>query len=178
MVYCRMGLITSTRAGKTPAKSAFGPSSCRRALRVASVLGFLLLLLRVGCVAGGGSDDDGPFSPPPPVLLAFEEGEDEEGADSRAVIRVLTTQIGFVISTVAEPAIAPAIIDSTVVSFMLVREGDRAAARSKKARVHSYPVFHASLISAEVGCITPHNRSSRSDLGTADGRDGCNMWKG
>lgn len=140
MVYCRMGLITSTSAGKTPAKSAFGPSSCRRALRVASVLGFLVLLLPVGCVAGGGSDDDSPPSFPP-VLLALEEGGDEEGADSRAVIRVLTTQIGFVISTVAEPAIAPAIIDSTVVSFMLVREGDRAAARSKKARVHSYPVF-------------------------------------
>ena len=58
---------------------------------------------------------------------------------SRAVMRVLTTQIGFVIRTVAEPAIAPAIIDSIVVSFFEARPAFRAA-RSNPARVHSYPV--------------------------------------
>lgn len=63
---------------------------------------------------------------------------EEEGFDWRAVILVLTTHIGFVMRTVALPAIAPAIIDSMVVSFLDVREL-RIAARSKKARVHSYP---------------------------------------
>ena len=55
-----------------------------------------------------------------------------------AVMRVLTTQIGFVSSTVALPARAPAIMDSTVVSFLEARPA-RMAARSKAARVHSYP---------------------------------------
>lgn len=55
-------------------------------------------------------------------------------------MRVLTTQMGFVSSTVAEPAMAPAIIDSMVVSFMLARP-DLRAAFSKKERVHSYPGF-------------------------------------
>ena len=41
-------------------------------------------------------------------------------------------------STVAEPAMAPAIMDSIVVSFFDARPAFRAA-RSKKARVHSYP---------------------------------------
>lgn len=59
--------------------------------------------------------------------------------DWRAVMRVLTTQMGFVMRTVAEPAIAPARMDSRVVSFLDAREV-RIAARSKKARVHSYPV--------------------------------------
>jgi hypothetical protein len=36
-------------------------------------------------------------------------------SDLRAVMRVLTTQMGLVINTVAEPAIAPAAIDSRVV---------------------------------------------------------------
>ena len=40
--------------------------------------------------------------------------------------------------TVALPAMAPAIIDSTVVSFFEARPA-LTAARSKKARVHSYP---------------------------------------
>ena len=57
----------------------------------------------------------------------------------RAVMRVLTTQIGLVISTVAEPAMAPAIIDSIVVSFFDARPAFTAA-RSKPARVLSYPV--------------------------------------
>lgn len=72
---------------------------------------------------------------------SFEEvvDEEEEEEDSRAVMRVLTTQMGFVMRTVAEPARAPASMDSSVVSFVLVREGERWAARSKKARVHSYP---------------------------------------
>ena len=63
---------------------------------------------------------------------------EEEDSDCRAVIRVLTTQMGFVIRTVALPASAPAIMDSIVVSFLEARE-ERMAARSKKARVHSYP---------------------------------------
>lgn len=62
----------------------------------------------------------------------FSEG------DSRAVILVFMTQIGFVIRTVAEPAIAPAIMDSIVVSFFDARPA-LTAARSKPARVHSYP---------------------------------------
>lgn len=51
---------------------------------------------------------------------------------------MFTTHIGFVMRTVALPATAPAIIDSIVVSFLDAREL-RIAARSKKARVHSYP---------------------------------------
>lgn len=82
------------------------------------------------------------------VLLLLGPGRDASSAEEeaeedweRAVIRVLTTQMGFVISTVAEPAMAPAIMDSMVVSFLEARE-ERTAARSKKARVHSYPVWN------------------------------------
>lgn len=64
----------------------------------------------------------------------------EEDSDCRAVMRVLTTQMGFVSRTVALPARAPAIMDSIVVSFFEARE-ERIAARSKKARVHSYPLM-------------------------------------
>ena len=63
--------------------------------------------------------------------------EEEESA-WRAVILVFTTHIGFVIRTVAMPAIAPATMDSIVVSFLDAREV-RIAVRSKKERVHSYP---------------------------------------
>ncbi len=56
------------------------------------------------------------------------------------VIRVLITQIGFVMSTVALPAIAPAIIDSIVVSFCDARRLRRAA-WANISRVHSYPMF-------------------------------------
>ncbi len=73
------------------------------------------------------------------------KGSSEGDSDCRAVIRVLTTQIGLVISTVALPAMAPAIMDSIVVSFLEARE-ERIAARSKKARVHSYPVRTRSAI--------------------------------
>lgn len=62
----------------------------------------------------------------------------------RAVIRVLTTHMGFVMRTVALPAIAPAIIDSIVVSFLDARPAFNAA-RSKPARVHSYPATQVSL---------------------------------
>lgn len=55
-----------------------------------------------------------------------------------AVMRVLTTQIGFVINTVSEPAIAPAVMDSTVVNFLDARPALTAAA-SKKDLDHSYP---------------------------------------
>ena len=41
IVYCSMGLITSTRAGSTPAKSASGPSSLINLISVAIVEGFL-----------------------------------------------------------------------------------------------------------------------------------------
>lgn len=52
---------------------------------------------------------------------------------------MLMTQIGFVRSTVKEPARRPASIDSSVVSAVEGREVRRAA-RVKKVRVHSYPV--------------------------------------
>lgn len=45
--------------------------------------------------------------------------------------------MGFVMRTVAEPAMAPAIMDSMVVSLEEARE-DFMAARSKNERVHSY----------------------------------------
>ena len=64
----------------------------------------------------------------------------EESLDWRAVMRVLTTQIGLVMRTVAEPARAPASMDSRVVRDLETRP-ERMAARSKKARVHSYPRF-------------------------------------
>ena len=80
------------------------------------------------------------------VMLGVEDfssvgrvGEEEEGFSLRAVMRVLTTQIGFVIRTVAEPARAPASMDSTVVSLEERRVGWRRARRSKKERDHSYP---------------------------------------
>jgi hypothetical protein len=50
---------------------------------------------------------------------------------------VLTTQIGFVSMTVADPAIAPAIMDSMVVSFFEARPAVTAAF-SNPDRVHSY----------------------------------------
>lgn len=107
--------MTRTRAGRTPAKRAVGPSVANRVRMVWRVEGFL----------GGGEDwTDG-------------VGREEVG-DWRAVMRVFMTQIGFVIRTVAEPARAPAIMDSTVVSFLEARPA-RIAARSKAARVHSYP---------------------------------------
>lgn len=116
MVYCKMGLITNISAGSTPAKRAVSPSSRSKEIRVPSVLGFR----------------DG---------LGFKEllGRVEVDSVDRAVILVLITQIGFVMSTVALPARAPAIIDSIVVSFDDARR-DRRAAREKRSRVHSYPV--------------------------------------
>lgn len=93
IVYCKIGLMTSTSAGSTPAKRAAGPSSRKRERRVLIVEGFRTF----SAVEGEGSED----------------GESVE----RAVIRVFMTQIGLVMRTVALPANAPAIIDSTVVSF-------------------------------------------------------------
>lgn len=69
------------------------------------------------------------------VFLA--PGNVASASDLRAVMRVLMTQIGLVISTVALPAIAPAIIDSTVVSFFEARP-PLMAAFSKAERVNSY----------------------------------------
>lgn len=104
--------MTSMRAGNTPAKSAVGPSFRRSESRVLSVEG-----LRAG----------------------LGEGREEEGEGVCAVMRVLMTQIGFVIRTVALPARAPASIDSMVVSFCEARPARRAA-RDRRARVHSYPL--------------------------------------
>ncbi len=111
--------MTKTKAGSTPAKRAVGPSSANR----------VLIVFRVDGLRGGFSD----------WTVGVGRSEAEEW-DCRAVMRVLTTQIGFVISTVAEPAMAPAIMDSMVVSFFEALE-DRIAARSKKSRVHSYPEY-------------------------------------
>jgi hypothetical protein len=69
--------------------------------------------------------------------------------DFRAVMRVLTTQMGFVMSTVALPAMAPAMMDSSVVRRADAREDFRAA-REKKERVHSYPSKHTlALLSSQ-----------------------------
>ena len=54
-------------------------------------------------------------------------------------MRVLMTQMGFVMMTVALPAIAPAIIDSIVVSFLDARPA-LIAAFSNPDLVHSYLV--------------------------------------
>ena len=113
--------MTSTRAGKTPANNAIGPSPLNRLINVAIVDGF----------RAGFSD-----SVPGPGRSELED------SDCRAVMRVLTTQIGLVIRTVADPAMAPASIDSRVVSLVEVRL--RRAAREKKARVHSYPGYTVS----------------------------------
>jgi len=117
MVYCRMGFMTRIRAGRTPAKRAVGPSLRRRVRRVERVEGRF-----------GGAEVDG----------AGRSVEGDSGEDCRAVMRVFMTQIGFVISTVAEPAIAPQSMDSRVVSFWEVRDA-RWAARWRKLRVDSYP---------------------------------------
>lgn len=97
IVYCKIGLMTRTRAGSTPAKNAVKPSSRKREMIVRRVEG-----LR-GSFEGEGEDWVGRVEL---VVSAV-----------RAVIRVFITQMGFVIRTVALPAIAPAIMDSTVVSF-------------------------------------------------------------
>ena len=68
-------------------------------------------------------------------------------------MRVLTTQIGFVMRTVAEPAMAPAIMDSIVVSFFEARPAFRAA-RSKKARVHSYPARVSRHVARRISWVT------------------------
>lgn len=103
-------------AGNTPAKRAVGPSFFKSFIKVT----------KLDCFRVGFLD------------VVEDVGRSAEESDWRAVILVLTTHIGFVIKTVALPAIAPAIIDSIVVSFLDAREL-RTAARSKKARVHSYP---------------------------------------
>lgn len=109
--------MTSTKAGSTPAKKAANPSSRKRENTVYIVEG----------LRGG-------------LEVEAWVGRVELVSAVRAVIRVFITQIGFVISTVALPAIAPAIIDSTVVSFCDARRLRRAA-RENRSRVHSYPGF-------------------------------------
>ena len=133
IVYCKIGLMTSTNAGSTPAKSAMSPSSRRRESRVPIVEG----------LRGG---------------LPIEELVGRADVDSavRAVILVLITQIGLVMSTVALPAIAPAIMDSTVVSFWEARR-ERRAARENRSRVHSYPVL---VKAGKRPCPSGHTRPS------------------
>lgn len=106
--------MTSTRAGNTPANKADIPSSLSKALIVAKVEAFL--------------------------ALRFSWRLSSLTSDLQAVIRVLTTHMGLVMSTVALPAIAPAIMDSIVVSFFEARPAFMAAP-SKVARVNSYPDF-------------------------------------
>lgn len=72
------------------------------------------------------------------VVGRVDDDDDEE--EEAAVMRVLITQIGFVMRTVADPARAPQSIDSTVVRALLARLLRRAA-RVKRERVHSYPLF-------------------------------------
>lgn len=72
-------------------------------------------------------------------LCAFVSPSDVGSAgsldsDFRAVMRVLTTQIGLVINTVALPASAPAAIDSSVLSLFFF------VVLWKNARENSYPV--------------------------------------
>lgn len=76
------------------------------------------------------------------VVVGRVEDEEEE---EEAVMRVFITQIGFVMRTVAEPARAPQSMDSTVVRDLLARLVRRAA-RVKRERVHSYPLFLPSWI--------------------------------
>ena len=62
-------------------------------------------------------------------MSSFDFGRVSLSLDCCAVMRVLTTQMGLVVRTVALPAMAPAIMDSIVVSFLDARE-ERTAARS------------------------------------------------
>lgn len=97
--------MTSTSAGNTPENRASGPSSFSSASSVPTVEGAL----------GSGAPGNAPT----------------ELARLRVVMRVLITQIGFVRRTVAEPASAPASMDSRV-----ERRGVERALR-KAARDHS-----------------------------------------
>ena len=100
-------------------------------------------------------------------LAALLLDGDSPSADFRAVIRVFTTHIGFVMSTVALPAIAPAMIDSTVVSFRDARPALKAAL-SNATLVHSYPVDQSDAKHAydliRVGLLVQAHSSSRQSL--------------
>ena len=91
-VYCRMGLMTSTSAGTTPAKKAPGPP-LRSIPRT--------VLMVVGALAGA-------FCAPP-----FSSST-ARTSRLRVVMRVLTIQMGLVRMTVAEPARAPAMEERRV----------------------------------------------------------------
>lgn len=73
-------------------------------------------------------------------LVVVGRVEDDEEEEEEAVMRVLITQIGFVMRTVADPARAPQSMDSTVVRDLVARLVRRAA-WVKRERVHSYPLF-------------------------------------
>lgn len=117
--------MTNTSAGITPLKNARMPPSLKRSVIVPIVVGAFC-----GCVG-----PDGSWSVGSPLDVVAIVGV---GVRLRAVMRVLTTQIGLVIRTVAEPARAPAAMDSRVVSLERERP-DLVAAFSKAARDHSYP---------------------------------------
>ena len=114
--------MTSTSAGSTPANRAPKPSLRIKLTRVPMVDGFL------------GFDGD-------PVCVGRSDfsSRETEDSDERAVIRVLTTQIGFVRSTVKDPAMAPQSMDSAVVSRLDTRPA-LSAAVSRNERVYSYPM--------------------------------------
>lgn len=94
------------------------------------------------------------------VVVVVGGVEEEE-----AVMRVLITQIGFVMRTVADPARAPQSMDSTVVRALLARLVRRAA-RVKRERVHSYPLF-----SPLMGCELAHaDNRGKEDGGGGGGK--------
>lgn len=128
--------MTRTSAGMTPANRRAGPSSRMRASSVPSV--------------------DGAFA-------GFAPGRTcSSDSDFRAVMRVLMTQIGFVMRTVALPASAPASMDSRVVSLEDARPA-LSAAFSKKDRVHSYPALYQ-LLSVVLTCMLDSYSSSTQSL--------------
>lgn len=91
MVYCKIGLMTRTSAGSTPANRRPGPSSRMILRKVDTVFGLPFFSTSTSPTFRGSSD-----------------------SDLRAVMRVFTTQMGLVMRTVAEPARAPAAMDSRV----------------------------------------------------------------
>jgi hypothetical protein len=142
---CKIGFATNTSAGRTPANKLPMPSLLIIANSVPIVLGRF---------AFGSCPVCTPFS-----RSAAEVGAVELASALRAVMRVLTTQIGFVQRTVAEPARAPASIDSMVVRRREERPEARAR-RSKKERDHSYP---AGGVSQDVATMEGESQSVRME---------------
>lgn len=155
--------MTRMSAGSTPAKKARGPPSRSRA-RISPIVdvraggrwpyGSCSVGVAVGTAAaaeegmpGAGAGAETATEGAETAVEDDEDGvdfEEEEGERLRAVMRVLTTQIGFVMSTVAEPATAPAIMLSMVVSLARLRPPFSAAV-SNARRVHSYPIHRTAV---------------------------------